>query len=151
MTNFDEYKILGEPDKTERAKLWETAIGLQQADGLRVSDYLIETAKAHIDGDITIEEVKRRIDAYYGAKPSRDLAWSSSYKVIDTINTQNDTMTDTIFSLIKSNTNITTTEIAEQLGLGIATVKRKTKELKDKGWLERVGSIQSGSWKIIKA
>ena len=53
MSEFDEYKILGEPTKVEKVKLWETAIGLQQIDGLKVSDYLIETAKAHIDGDIT--------------------------------------------------------------------------------------------------
>lgn len=340
MNNFDEYKILGEPHKAERAKLWETAIGLQQADGLRVSDYLIEIAKAHIDGDITIDEVKHRIDGYYRSKTERiddrtdeadksssriteilgektftfspmeyitihkrlfdgslfrgnksiagvirdyniskdewvlggdtvyyasadsiratleydfaqekkfsykglsqreitehiakftsgiwqihafgegntrttavfiikylrslgyrvendlfkDNSWyfrnalvRANYnaqasgifatteclekffgnlllgeknilrnrdlhvKANDTTDTQNDTILDTIFSLIKSNTNITTSEIAEQLGLGIATVKRKTKELKDKGWLERVGSIQSGCWKI---
>jgi len=70
MSNFDEYKRLGEPQKKEKAKIWKTAIGLQQVDGLTPSAYLIETAKANIEGDITIEEVKERINAYYIAKPA---------------------------------------------------------------------------------
>jgi fido (protein-threonine AMPylation protein) len=65
MTNFDEYKRLGEPEKQEKAENWQTAIGLQQVDGLTPSEYLIETAKANIDGDITIDEVKARLDSYY--------------------------------------------------------------------------------------
>lgn len=46
-------------------KKWKTAIGLQQVDGLIPSEYLIETARQNIEGDITIEEVKKRIDHYY--------------------------------------------------------------------------------------
>ena len=34
MENFDEYLRQGEPDKAEKAKIWKTAIGLQQVDGL---------------------------------------------------------------------------------------------------------------------
>ena len=64
--NFEEYKKLGEPEKTEKAEIWETAIGLQQVDGLTPSNYLIENAKANIDGDITIAEVKARLESYYG-------------------------------------------------------------------------------------
>ncbi len=64
MENFGEYIRQGEPTKSERAKVWKTAIGLQQVDGLKPSDYLIETAKQNIEGDITIEEVKQRIDSY---------------------------------------------------------------------------------------
>ena len=65
LSNFEEYKKLGEPDKAEKASIWETAIGLQQVDGLTPSSYLIETAKNHIDGDITIAEVKERLENYY--------------------------------------------------------------------------------------
>ena len=64
MDNFDEYLRQGEPNKAEKAKVWKTAIGLQQVDGLKPSDYLITIAKQNIDGDITIEEVKERIDSY---------------------------------------------------------------------------------------
>lgn len=72
MDNFDEYLRQGEPDKAEKAKVWKTAIGLQQVDGLKPSDYLIETARQNIEGDITIEEVKRRIDSYYKQHPVKD-------------------------------------------------------------------------------
>ena len=72
MDNFEEYLIQGEPDKSEKAKVWKTAIGLQQVDGLTPSDYLIETARQNIEGNITIEEVKRRIDSYYQQHPLKN-------------------------------------------------------------------------------
>lgn len=65
MNNFDEYFQQGEPDKVEKVNNWKTAIGLQQVDGLKPSDYLIETARQNIEGYITIEEVKERLDSYY--------------------------------------------------------------------------------------
>jgi hypothetical protein len=52
MDNFDEYLKQGEPNKAEKAKFWKTAIGLQKIDGLTPSNYLIETARQNIDGDI---------------------------------------------------------------------------------------------------
>ncbi len=42
----------GEPNEVEKTKNWETAIGLQDVDGLKPSKYLIETAKEHIEGNI---------------------------------------------------------------------------------------------------
>lgn len=69
MDNFEEYIRQGEPNRAEKAKVWKTAIGLQQVDGLTPSDYLIETARQNIEGDITIEEVKQRIDSYYQQHP----------------------------------------------------------------------------------
>ncbi|MGL2992945.1 Fic family protein [Flavobacterium sp. TSSA_36] len=72
MDNFDEYLRQGEPNKAEKAKVWKTAIGLQQVDGLKPSDYLITIAKQNIDGDITIEEVKQRIDSYYIQHPVKN-------------------------------------------------------------------------------
>jgi fido (protein-threonine AMPylation protein) len=71
MENFDEYLRQGEPNKAEKAKVWKTAIGLQQVDGLKPSEYLIETAKQNIEGDITIDEVKKRIDTYYQQHPTK--------------------------------------------------------------------------------
>ncbi len=69
MHNFDEYKKLGESGKREKSENWQTAIGLQQVDGLTPSEYLIETAKKNIEGDITFDEVKERLKSYYTAKP----------------------------------------------------------------------------------
>lgn len=71
MENFDEYLRQGEPNKAEKAKVWKTAIGLQQVDGLKPSEYLIETAKQNIEGDITFHEVKKKIDSYYQQHPTK--------------------------------------------------------------------------------
>ena len=60
-----EYIKVGEPDKALKAKTWGTAIGLQDVDGLKPSQYLIDTAKEHIEGNINIEEVESRINKYY--------------------------------------------------------------------------------------
>jgi len=68
MKDFEEYIIQGEPGKTEKVNIWQTAIGLQQVDGLKPSEYLIETAKINIEGKITIDEVQYRIDSYYKTK-----------------------------------------------------------------------------------
>ena len=74
MDNFEEYLRQGEPNKAEKAKVWKTAIGLQEVDGLKPSKYLVETAKKNIEGDITIEEVKQRIDSYYQQHPVKSHA-----------------------------------------------------------------------------
>jgi fido (protein-threonine AMPylation protein)/biotin operon repressor len=71
MDNFEEYLRQGEPNKAEKARVWKTAIGLQQVDGLKPSDYLIATAKQNIDGDISIDVVKERIDTYYIQHPTQ--------------------------------------------------------------------------------
>ena len=55
----------GEPNEVEKTKNWETAIGLQDVDGLKPSKYLLETAKEHIEGNIDIKEVENRINQYY--------------------------------------------------------------------------------------
>jgi fido (protein-threonine AMPylation protein)/DNA-binding transcriptional ArsR family regulator len=338
MGNFEEYLRQGEPDKAEKATIWKAAIGLQQVDGLKPSDYLIETAKHNIEGDITIEEVRQRIALYYKQHPTkidenrteeadkvsvriteilseqtftfspieyldihrrlfqdiykfagkiRDYnitkqEWvlngetvlygsaeslkatleydfeqekSFNYKRLnqqetiehiarfiaylwqihvfgegntrtvaiflikylrtfgytvnnklfeehswyfrnalvraiykdhtknihatneyllrflgnllfdennilknremhvhqaDTVKKQSDTVNDTVFSLIKQNKNLTTTEISERLKVSLSTIKRKIKDFKDKGIIERIGSDKVGYWKVIE-
>ena len=68
---LSEYIKQDELNKGEKAKTWETAIGLQDVDGLKTSKYLIKTAKEHIEGTINIEEVKKRIDEYYEVQGNR--------------------------------------------------------------------------------
>lgn len=68
---LSEYIKQGEPSQIEKTLNWETAIGLQDVDGLKPSKYLIKTAKEHIEGTINIEEVKIRIDEYYEVQDSR--------------------------------------------------------------------------------
>lgn len=67
--DFGEYIKQVEPSFKEKGQIWQTAIGLQQVDGLTPSSYLIETAKENIEGKITFDVVKYRIDSYYRQQP----------------------------------------------------------------------------------
>ena len=68
---LEEYIKQGEPDRTEKSEAWQTAIGLQAVDGLNTSAYLLDTAKDHIEGKITIDEAQQRIHSYYEQRTTR--------------------------------------------------------------------------------
>src|SRR3712207_7608538 len=53
---FQEYMKESEPNKKDKGYVWHTAIGLQAVDGIKPSQYLIETAIKNIEGVISIEE-----------------------------------------------------------------------------------------------
>ena len=71
--DFDAYIRQGEPDKREKASIWRTAIGLQAVDGLQTSEYLLETALKHIEGEIDIDEARQLIQTYYQSKTQHDV------------------------------------------------------------------------------
>lgn len=48
MDDFDEYLNGDDPQKTELARNWSIACGLQAVAGLRASDFLIGLAKRNI-------------------------------------------------------------------------------------------------------
>lgn len=73
MSEFDEYIIHGEPGQREKADAWQTAIGLQDVDGLKVSPYLLETARQHIEGYVTIDEAREMIHQYYRTPSKHDV------------------------------------------------------------------------------
>ncbi|MBP3480584.1 MAG: Fic family protein [Clostridia bacterium] len=62
---LEEYIKQGEPGQVEKSEAWQTAIGLQAVDGLNTSAYLLDTAKEHIEGNISIDEAQKRIQSYY--------------------------------------------------------------------------------------
>ena len=68
---LNEYTRQGEPQQRERSEAWKVAIGLQQVDRLQTSEYLLDTAKRHIEGDISIDEAKQLIDSYYKSASGR--------------------------------------------------------------------------------
>ena len=70
--NFDEYIRQGEPAQRERAEAWRVAIGLQAVDGLKTSEYLQETARRNIEGEITIDEAREMVKQYYITKTTHD-------------------------------------------------------------------------------
>ena len=68
---LEEYIKQGEPGKIEKSEAWQTAIGLQAVDGLQTSEYLLDTAKEHIEGNISIDEAQKRIQSYYEQRAER--------------------------------------------------------------------------------
>ena len=68
---LEEYIRQGEPTRRQKSEAWQTAIGLQQVDGLTTSEYLFDTAKEHIEGNININQVQNRIYSYYEQKNER--------------------------------------------------------------------------------
>ena len=66
---FKEYIRQTEPDKRYKGYAWQTAIGLQAVDGLKPSQYLIDTAIRNIEGDISIEEAQDLLTSYYEENP----------------------------------------------------------------------------------
>lgn len=71
-TDLEGYIRQGEPDRVEKTNAWKTAIGLQDVDGLKTSDYLLDTAKAHIEGKISISDADKRIQGYYEERSCRN-------------------------------------------------------------------------------
>ena len=61
------------------------AIGLQDVDGLKVSDYLQELARRNIEGEISMDEVNKLLDEYYEEKHRIRDTWSEyeTYTKID--------------------------------------------------------------------
>ena len=70
---FKEYIKQSEPSKRDKGYAWHTAIGLQAVDGLRTSEYLIDTAIKNIEGDISIDEAQELLDSYYEENPKSDM------------------------------------------------------------------------------
>ncbi len=67
---FKEYIKQSEPGKADKGYAWSTAIGLQDVDGLKPSQYLIDTAIKNIEGEITFKEANELINSYYKLKPA---------------------------------------------------------------------------------
>lgn len=62
---FEEYIRHQDPDIRALGYAWYTAIGLQDVDGLKTSDYLRKTAEDNIKGAITLDDANRLIESYY--------------------------------------------------------------------------------------
>ncbi len=69
---FSEYIKCKEPKKRDKLYAWQTAIGLQDVDGLKPSAYLIETASKNIEGVISFDDAEQLILAYYEENPEKD-------------------------------------------------------------------------------
>ncbi|GBU23330.1 hypothetical protein R80B4_03247 [Fibrobacteres bacterium R8-0-B4] len=65
-------KVTEEQDYKRRSYNWKTAVGLQKVDNLVPSRYLLDLADRNIKGEITLAEVRGKIQDYYDNKPPEE-------------------------------------------------------------------------------
>ena len=144
---LDEYIRQGEPQQRERSEAWKVAIGLQQVDRLQTSEYLLDTAKRHIEGDISIGEAKELIDSYYKS------ASGQSAKLSDELppKCKNCTLEEVaVLRIMHENPSATQKEIATAIGKSERTVKTITVALQEKLIVKRVNGKRNGYWEFIE-
>ena len=78
---LEEYIKQGEPCQIEKSEAWQTAIGLQAVDGLKTSAYLLNTAKEHIEGKISIDEAQKH--SVKATLEQRLFLWSNTWRPSD--------------------------------------------------------------------
>lgn len=71
---LSDYRLAPQPDMRQRAQSWQTAIGLQEVDGLKVSSYLVDTARAHIEGRYDLDTASKLLHSYYERREARHQA-----------------------------------------------------------------------------
>lgn len=169
--DFEEYIRQGEPSRAERAQAWRTAIGLQDVDGLKPSAYLIDTAREHIEGDISLREVRQRIESYYESRTARedtgsdertkeaDLRNRTLHIKADGLKVQNEPLNNltgkaflteiAVLQLIAENPSVKIEEMAANTKKSRSTIKRAIDRLRENGIIERTGAKKNGSWKIL--
>lgn len=134
---FEEYKKVTGPQKKQKSFAWTTAIGLQAVEGLTPSDYLLQTARRNIEGEISIQEANYIIDEYYKSTKSREE--EQQHRTEEAEKT---------FKAIKENPQGTIKVLALNLGVSEKTVKNHIAKLKKAGLITRAGSDTKGHWII---
>ena len=51
---------------------WDMAIGLQEVDNLKPSKYLEKLLEEEVEGNLTIEEVEKKLKEYYSEKENKN-------------------------------------------------------------------------------
>ena len=175
LSEFRGYFEAKEPGKRERAEAWATAIGLQKVDGLSVSRYLVETAKAHIEGRITQAQARRRIHDYYEAKdelksrylligidrpPPRFEDGDVSRVVRKSGKKKNEgcqkkvvrkgcqKTVDRLVDLLKAQPHLTQVGMSAALGISRQAIQKHIANLKSAGRLRRIGPDKGGHWEV---
>ena len=125
MNDFQEYIRQSEPHKREKGYAWQTAIGLQTVDGLRTSDYLIQT---------------------YTIQSARNMEDKASKCNICTLNCTLEELA--VWKYLKDNPRATQKEVAASIGKSERTIKTITVNLTNKGLLVRKNGRRNGYWDV---
>ena len=145
---LEEYIRQGEPEQAEKSEAWQIAIGLQQVDGLRTSAYLMDTAKEHIEGRISIDEAQKRIQSYYEERTDR--------KEIEDETKEADIVSARITQLLGEKTfqfsPVEWMNIHRRLFEGVLNYagKARTYNITKKEWVLKGETVIYASWNSIK-
>ena len=149
MKGFDEYYDEAvEPGKRERAFAWATAIGLQDVDGLRTSEYLYEVAKRHIEGDITAGQARDLVDDYYETKSGLELpeelkvADKVAARIIEVVNDEGFDLSPSYLSALHG---LIFEDVLKGAG-GFREVNIRKRE-----WVLKDDSVTYGDWRAIES
>ena len=168
-----------EPGQRERADAWATAIGLQKVDGLTPSQFLFDTAKAHIEGRITQNQARRRIRDHY-ARLKRRRAMEASVSVDEdkqkireltegksgkkkavrkrlpekgwqkkVVRKGCQKTSTRIVELLGDNPRLTQNGLALAIGISRQAIQKHLNNLKAAGRLRRIGPDKGGHWEVI--
>lgn len=147
---FEQYLASGEPGVEERARNWSMAIGLQEVDRLKPSEFLLEQVKANIEGKISSEEVGKRLEEYYSQKSVRQKAKRQN-GVLETPLPFSECISlkeMAVIRLILSDSKISIASITDKTQLSRRTIDRVIAALKEKGILIREGAKNNATWVI---
>ena len=127
---LNEYIRQGEPDRVDKSHVWKTAIGLQDVDGLKPSDYLnagheLKTRTMHID---------------YAAQSASSENSKCNNCTLEEL---------AIMNVLIKNPSITQKDLAGVIGKSERTVKSRTVEMQEKGLIARENGKRNGKWTVL--
>ncbi|MDR0870183.1 MAG: HTH domain-containing protein [Planctomycetaceae bacterium] len=136
LNDFDEYIKQGEPNKKEKGYVWQTAIGLQQVDGLKPSAYLIRFLSNLLLAENNILK-NRELHISFVAPANADV------NVGEMSDRQNQ-----ILEIMTANKTISARQLSELLNTTARTIEREIKKMKEMNIIERIGGDRGGHWEI---
>ena len=110
----------------------------------RHANYNLSTRRLRLIEDFLQKRVTEIIDS--SARYGEDVPLSREN---DTVKSKMSLSDDTVLQNIKADPFITAGEMAEILGVGLATVKRRLGKLQQEGRIKRVGSDKTGHWEVL--
>ena len=152
MEDYSEYIIQGEPDKRERVRNWMTAIGLQDVDDLKPSQYFLDTVRQNIEGKITLEEVRRLVDQYYTTKEGlqQESTQENAGSTQESTQETSKSTQEMILDEIRKHPFTTRQQLAKVIGITPDGIKKQLEKLKKANLIKHVGPTKGGHWEIIK-
>ena len=156
MEDYSEYIIQGEPDKRERVRNWMTAIGLQDVDDLKPSQYFLDTVRQNNEGKITLENELKNRYMIVGTKWEENKKEDSTATQENAGSTQENTQErnkstqEMILDEIRKHPFTTREQLAKVIGITPDGIKKQLEKLKKANRIKHVGPTKGGHWAIIK-